>query len=116
MSHLSILPTVLRDSELLISSLRSMGLEPQLGGWVRGFAGERQSCVVQVTLRDGQTLAWQRQDDGRLALVADLQRLSRNQALPALLTRITRLYALQEALRAGHDSVELACAEVSLVP
>ena len=116
MSHLSILPTVLRDSELLISSLRSMGFEPQLGGWVKGFAAERQRCTVQVTLSDGQTLAWQRQDDGRLALVADLQRLSRHQSVPALLTRLTRLYALQDALRAGQGSPELASAEVTLVP
>ena len=115
MSHLSILPTVLRDSDLLISSLQSMGLAPEQGGSIEGFGGEQQPVAVRVTLADGQTIAWTRQHDGRLALVADLQRISRSQALPGLLTKLTRLYALQTALLERQREPGLATAEVSLV-
>ena len=99
MSHLSILPTVLRDADLLAHSLRSLGHEPHVGGWVRGFADERQPVVLQVRLPEGQSIGWKRQPDGSLALVGDLQRLSRSRPLQSLLGRLTRHYAAQLALR-----------------
>lgn len=99
MSHLSILPTVLRDAAGLTASLQALGLEPRAGGVLMGFAGEQQPVVVQVVLSDGLALGWARQGDGSLALVGDLQRLSQNRQLPVLLGRITRHYAAQMALQ-----------------
>ncbi|MFM7268994.1 MAG: DUF1257 domain-containing protein [Cyanobium sp.] len=101
MSHLSILPTVLRDSTCLGASLASLGLTPQLGGHLEGFAGEQQPVELQVTLTDGLTLGWMRHADGHLALVADLQRLSRSRELESLLGRLTRAYAAREAVEAA---------------
>ncbi|MEB3255738.1 MAG: DUF1257 domain-containing protein [Synechococcaceae cyanobacterium] len=97
MSHLSILPTVLRDADLLVASLASLKLLPQRDGSVHGF-GEEQAVEVRVTLADGQTLGWSRQSDGSLALVGDLQRLSRSRPLQRLLGRITRAYAAHQAV------------------
>ena len=57
MSHLSILPTVLRDETLLAQVLQDLGLEPLGPGHLRGFAGERQSVLLRVQLPEGLWLA-----------------------------------------------------------
>ncbi|MEB3306750.1 MAG: DUF1257 domain-containing protein [Cyanobacteriota bacterium] len=98
MSHFSILPTVLRNPELLSSSLRDLGHRPHRGGQLCGFAGERQAVEVWIQLPDGQSLGWRRDPDGSLALVADLQRLSRSSDFQSLLASITRRYAALDAL------------------
>jgi hypothetical protein len=98
MSHLSILPTVLRDPEL-VSSLEQLGLCPLRGGLMIGFADEPQPVDVQVALPGGESLGWQRQADGSLSLVGDLQRISRSRSLQALITRLTRCYAARQALQ-----------------
>jgi len=115
MSHLSILPTVLRDPNLLVASLESLGLQPQRGGTLRGFGSERQPVVVQVRLSGGEQLGWQHQADGLLALVGDLQRISRSEPLQQLLGRITKAYAARLALQQASE-VFPAGAVVSLQP
>jgi hypothetical protein len=99
MSHLSILPTVLRDADLVAACLESMGHQPRRGGQLEGFAGERHAVELQLTIADGPGLGWARQVDGSLALVGDLQRLSRCRSLEPLLARLTREYAARDALR-----------------
>jgi hypothetical protein len=99
MSHLSILPTVLRDADLVAACLESMGFNPQRGGQLAGFAGERRAVLIQIQLPDGVGLGWCRQADGSLALVGDLQRLSRSRSLESLLARLTREYAARDALQ-----------------
>lgn len=100
MSHLSILPTVLRDADHLVASLESLHLTPIRGGSLRGFH-ESRPVEVRVELSDGQCLGWSRQSDGSLALVGDLQRLSRSRSLQRLLGQITRAYAAHQALAAA---------------
>jgi hypothetical protein len=97
MSHLSILPTVLRDTDRLAASLCRLGLDPIRGGEIRGF-DQREPVELQVSVSDGCRLGWCRQPDGSLALVGDLQRLSRSQALQSLLSSVTRDYAARKAL------------------
>lgn len=114
MSHLSILPTVLRDADLLAASLEALGHQPRKGGDLKGFAGEHQAVLLQVRLPEGLSIGWSRQPDGSLALVGDLQRLSRSRSLQRLLGEITRHYAAQQALRAAGEafpsgSVQLDC-------
>ena len=99
MSHLSILPTVLRDTELLAASLDELGYSPRRGGQLSSFGGELQPVELQLRLADGISLGWQRQPDGALALVGDLQRLSRSHMIAPLLAAITRSYAARAALR-----------------
>ncbi|MFU8884405.1 MAG: DUF1257 domain-containing protein [Cyanobacteriota bacterium] len=98
MSHLSILPTVLRDAEVLAASLEALGFPPRWGGALEGFAGETEPVLLQVRCSAGLSLGWCRQADGSLALVGDLQRLSRSSSLQGLLARITRRYAATLAL------------------
>lgn len=112
MSHLSILPTVLRDAEVLAATLASLELPWRWGGELVGFAGERQAVTLQLQLRDGQGLGWAHQDDGSLALVGDLQRISRNTVLQRLLGRITRAYAARAALQEASMAVPTASIEL----
>ncbi len=99
MSHLSILPTVLRDLDQFEAALRDLGCTPVHGGALAGFAGEPEPVDLRVSLAAGQQLGWRRQPDGTLALVGDLQRLSRSGELQTFLGRLTRRYAARMALR-----------------
>ncbi|MFI0403052.1 MAG: DUF1257 domain-containing protein [Cyanobium sp.] len=99
MSHLTILPTVLRDLDLMASALEALHLEPQRDEKLIGFAGEQQPVDLLIQLENGQVLGWRQQSDGSLALVADLQKLTQCTALPRLLAEITRTYATHLALR-----------------
>ena len=112
MSHLSILPTVLRDADTLRDCLIALGLDPLQGGRLEGFAGETEPVVLRVQLRPGEQLGWARQADGSLAVVGDLQRLSRSRSLQQLLGRITRAYAARQALRDAAATLPDALIEV----
>jgi hypothetical protein len=113
MSHLSILPTVLRELDLLEAALLDLGLSPLRGGGLQGFADDRQQVDLSVTLAGGQRIGWRRQRDGRLALVADLQRLGRSRSLRPLIGSITRRYAARLALQEASRSLAGAVVEVS---
>jgi len=113
MSHLSILPTVLHDVERLAESLESFGLQVHHGGELITPVG-RQTVALSVRLEGGQQLGWRSCADGTLELVADLERVSRDHSLQALLSRLTRAYAARLAL----DSLQQcpgASADSSLV-
>ncbi|MEB3302367.1 MAG: DUF1257 domain-containing protein [Cyanobacteriota bacterium] len=112
MSHLTILPTVLRDVDLLIATLESLQLNPERQGRLKGFAGERQPVDVQIRLAEDVCLGWRHQEDGSLALVGDLQRLSRSTTLPQLLNTITRTYAAHLALREAAAHLDGAVLDV----
>lgn len=113
MSHLTILPTVLRDTDLLVAALDALQLHPKREGRVLGFAGEMEQVAVAIQLKDDLSLGWREEEDGTLALVADLERLSRFTALPALLAEITHAYAARLALQEA--SRYLSGATVNLV-
>lgn len=112
MSHLTILPTVLRDADVLGATLSTLHLPWRHGGELVGFAGDRQPVTLQLQLKEGLGLGWVRQPDGSLALVGDLQRISRNTPLQRLLGRITRAYAARAALQDA--SLALPTASIEL--
>ncbi|MFM7311805.1 MAG: DUF1257 domain-containing protein [Cyanobium sp.] len=98
MSHLTILPTVLRDADRLAAVLRARGFDPVPGGSLAGFPPDHQTVVLRVQVGQGLEIGWARQMDGSLALVCDLQRLSRGRRIERLLGEITRAYAARKAL------------------
>lgn len=113
MSHLSILPTVLRDADRLSATLVSLGFAPRSGGCLESFGRERQPVELRVQLGGDLLIGWQRQQDGSLGLVCDLQRLSRSRRLPQLLGRITRAYAARQALDEAAANLPTALIEFS---
>jgi hypothetical protein len=114
MSHLSILPTVLRDADLLIEALRDLALPVQRGGELSGFAGQKEAVLVRAQMPEGLWLGWVRQSDGNLALVGDLQQLSRSRSLQQLIGRITRGYAARRALAAAQRDLAGAAVHPSI--
>ena len=132
MSHLSILPTLLRDVDLLAEALTDLGQVVQRGGAVEGFAGERVPVLLRLDLAAGPLLAtqakpiarktpqssrfslgWARQLDGSLALVGDLGRIAAASPLQELLSQLSHRYALRQALQAAASS-GFAGAELTL--
>ena len=132
MSHLSILPTRLRDVDLLAEALTDLGQQVHRGGAVEGFAGERLPVLLRLDLAPGPLLAtqgkpidrktpqsssfslgWARQLDGSLALVGDLGRIAAAGPLQELLSQLSRRYALLQALRDAAGSA-FAGAQVTL--
>ena len=99
MSHLSILPTVLRDEDVLVQALADLELTVVRGGDLRGFADQREAVSVRVQLPEGTWLGWRHDASGQLALVGDLQQLGRSRSLQQLIGAITRRYAARQALR-----------------
>ena len=93
--------------------LIARGLAPTRGGSLPSFPPERLAVELQVQLADGLRLGWQRQRDGSLGLVCDLQRLSRSQRLERLLGEITRAYAARKALQEAADQFPTAQIELS---
>jgi hypothetical protein len=113
LSHLSILPTVIRDLDLLAASLVDLGCDPIRAGVLEGFAGERTPVDLKVRFAGEQWIGWTRQADGSLALLGDLQRLSRSRPLQTFLGRLTRGYAARLALQDA--ALELPMATIELV-
>ena len=132
MSHLSILPTRLRDVDLLAEALTDLGQQVHRGGAVEGFAGERVPVLLRLDLAPGPLLAtqgkpiarnipqsssfslgWARQLDGSLALVGDLGRIAAAGPLQELLSQLSRRYALLQSLRDAAGSA-FAGAQVTL--
>jgi hypothetical protein len=140
MSHLSILPTLLHDVDLLAEALTDLGQEVQRGGAVEGFAGERVPVQLRLDVVVGPllgspsqtqarskrsarkttqalspsfSLGWARQMDGSLALVGDLGRIAAASPLQELLSQLSHRYALRQALQAAASSA-FAGAELTL--
>ena len=114
MSHLSILPTVLRDADCLAATLEALGHRPQRNAQLQGFSGDPQPVDVRVDLPGGLALGWRRIADGSLALVGDLQRLSRSRDLEPLLGAITRAYAARLALHQARTALPEAILQVGV--
>jgi hypothetical protein len=97
-SHLSILPTVLADAQLLATSLEALGAQVSWGGALR-VVGHQEPCLLRARFDDGVQLGWRRAADGNLELVVDLQRAALGGAGHRHLTRVGRAYAAREALQ-----------------
>ena len=112
MSHLSILPTVLREEDVLIQALHDLGLPVEQGGVLTGFAEQQEAVTLRAQLPDGLWLGWRRGANGQLALVGDLQQLGRSRSLQNLIGEITRRYAAHQAVRTLREELPSASAEL----
>ena len=97
----------------VMSAASGMAIDEYLATHVTGPLG---MADTTFTLSDAQrprlVAVHQRQPDGSLALVGDLQLLSRSRQLPVLLGRITRDYAARLALRQAGDMLPEAVLQV----
>ena len=99
MSHLSILPTLVNDLELLATALRAEGFSVELEGQLCSFE-TRLSVALSAKHPTGLSLGWTwNQHHDALDVVIDLGKPSRSVSVKRSLSRVLRRYALQKALR-----------------
>ena len=113
MSHLSILPTVFTRLDWLEQSLVDEGFTVGRGASLPVFGRDPQAVDLLASIDSSHPLAWVRRHDGSITMVGDLQRISLHTGLSGRLQRVTRRYALLEAMD-QIQRLDPATAQVSL--
>ncbi|MBL6797444.1 MAG: DUF1257 domain-containing protein [Synechococcus sp. BS307-5m-G39] len=105
MSHLSILPTLVKDLDLLASALRAEGFVVEVEGQLSSF-GTQHNVALAATHSMGFDLGWTWNcNHDSLDVVVDLGRPAHSFSVERVLSRVLRRYALQQALRdADHQN------------
>ena len=103
MSHLSILPTVYSNEDLLEASLRDEGFNVVVGGLMARFGRDPLLVDLLAEFGDSPSLGWIVGSDGVLTMVGDLQRIARHHGLEGRLQRVARRYAVRSALDAAEQ-------------
>ena len=98
MSHLSILPTVFTRLDWLEQSLRDEGFPVHRDASLPIFGARPQHVDLLAKLASSRPLAWLRRPDGAIEMCGDLQRISLQAGLNRRLQRVSRRYALLEAM------------------
>ena len=106
MSHLTILPTVITDLELLEETLLAEHYLVQRPGLIKAFGQEMYPAELVATDSSGLQMGWRWDADGSLALMLDLGQTRNSAGHKTHLKTILRAYALRSALRSA-DGVSL---------
>ena len=106
MSHLTILPTVIRDLELLEETLLAEHYLVQRPGLIKAFGQDIYPAELVATDSSGLQMGWRWDADGSLALMLDLGQTRNSAGHKTHLKTILRAYALRSALRSA-DEVSL---------
>ncbi len=101
MSHLSILPTVLTDLDLLEETLLAQHYVVQRPGFIQAFGQEVFPSELVATNGDGIQFGWRRDLGGSLELLVDLGQTKHALGHQKRLQDILRGYALRSALRSA---------------
>ncbi len=103
LSHLTILPTVFKQLNLLEASLTNEGFSVLRNVDIIDFEGKNINVDILATKNQHFPISWQKSDDGVISMITDLQRLSRDVEISSTLHKISQsyslLYATQEALQ-----------------
>ena len=101
MSHLTILPTVITDLELLEETLLAKHYLVQRPGLIKAFGQDIYPAELVATDRSGLQMGWRWDADGSLALMLDLGQTKDSAGHKTHLNTILRSYALRSALRSA---------------
>ena len=101
MSHLTILPTVITDLELLEETLLAEHYLVQRPGLIKAFGQDIYAAELVATDRSGLQMGWRWDADGSLALMLDLGQTRDSAGHKTHLKTILRAYALRSALRSA---------------
>ncbi|MGB1415864.1 MAG: DUF1257 domain-containing protein [Synechococcus sp.] len=104
MSHLSILPTVFTRLDLLEAALLDEGFQVSHHADLTSFEGD--SCPVDLLAErpDQRPLGWRASATGAISMIGDLQRISLQPGLASRLQKLTRRYAVLNAMEALKSS------------
>ena len=106
MSHLTILPTVITDLELLEETLLAEHYLVQRPGLIKAFGQDVFPAELVATDSSGLQMGWRWDADGSLALMLDLGQTRNSAGHKTHLKTILRAYTLRSALRSA-DGVSL---------
>ncbi len=106
MSHLTILPTVITDLELLEETLLAEHYLVQRPGLIKAFGQDIYPAELVATDSSGLQMGWRWDADGSLALMLDLGQTRNSAGHKSHLKTILRAYALRSALRSA-DGISL---------
>ena len=106
MCHLTILPTVITDLELLEETLLAEHYLVQRPGLIKAFGQDVFPAELVATDSSGLQMGWRWDADGSLALMLDLGQTRNSAGHKTHLKTILRAYALRSALRSA-DGVSL---------
>jgi hypothetical protein len=101
MSHLTILPTVITDLELLEETLLAEHYLVQRPGLIKAFGQDIYPAELVATDSSGLQMGWRWDADGSLALMLDLGQTRDSAGHETRLKTILRDYALRSALRSA---------------
>ena len=114
MSHFSALRTKLTDAEILITSLRDLGICVKTDVSVRGFNGQRVQADIVAVLDGEQDIGWSGNANGTFDMIADLPGVASRKNLNELINSINQKYAVNKTLAQLKQS-DLQKANVKLV-
>ncbi|HIK38416.1 MAG: DUF1257 domain-containing protein [Geminocystis sp.] len=99
MSHFSTLRTKITDAEVLINSLKDLGLTVKLNADVRGYNNQRIRADIVAVLEGEYDLGWSRNADGTFDLIADLWGVAKKHNQTELINSINQKYAVNKTLK-----------------
>jgi hypothetical protein len=99
MSHFSTLRTKVSDAEVLVSSLRDLGIQVKQNADMRGYQGQRVRADIVAVLEGEYDLGWSRNNDGSFDLIADLWGVAKKHNQTELINSINQKYAVNKTLR-----------------
>jgi GTPase SAR1 family protein/Na+-translocating ferredoxin:NAD+ oxidoreductase RnfG subunit len=97
--HFSTLRTKMTDPEILISSLRDLGLTVRTDADVRGSNGQRVRADVVAILEGDYDIGWSKNSDGSFDLITDLWGVAKKHNQTELLNSISQKYAVKKNLK-----------------
>ena len=98
MSHFSTLRTKIGDAEILVNSLRDIGINVQTNADVRGYNGQRVRADIVAILEGEYDLGWSENSDGTFDLIADLWGVAKKHNQTELINSINQKYAVNKTL------------------
>lgn len=98
MSHFSTLRTKISNAEILVNSLRDLGVNVQTNADVRGYNGQRLRADIVATLEGEYDLGWSENSDGTFDLIADLWGVAKKHNQTELINSINQKYAVNKTL------------------
>ncbi|MEB3329132.1 MAG: DUF1257 domain-containing protein [Candidatus Sericytochromatia bacterium] len=112
MSHFTRVKTRMTDANVLCEALRDLGYKPELGGAVRGYAGQAAAAEMVLNPGGAYDIGFARAADGTLNVVADWWGVSQETGmredafLPPVLQRYAYRTVLAQAAVQGFQVVQ----------
>jgi predicted metal-dependent phosphotriesterase family hydrolase len=98
MSHFRTVRTKLSNAEILIATLRDLGICVKTDANVRGFNGQRIRTDIVAVLDSEQDIGWSRNAHGSFDMIADLSGVARKNNVNELIISINQKYAVNKTL------------------